>query len=74
MLMSAKAAGVEQIESVSNICQFIRNSQSVFVTRFPLLSVGSAQEPSRTAPSFWLKLSGCYAEVCVNPNQVIHLS
>lgn len=72
--MSAKAAGVEQIQPVSNICQFIRNSQSVFVPRFPLLPVASAQEPSRAPPSFWPKLSGCYAEVCVNQNQVIHFS
>lgn len=72
--MSVKTSGVEQMESVSNICQFARNTQSVSVIRFSLLAVASALKPPKPAPSIWSKFSDCYTEVCVNPNQIIGLN
>lgn len=72
--MSVETTGMEQTESVRNICQFTRNTGSVFITRFPLLAAASALKPLRTAPSIWSKFSDCYTEVCVNPNHIMHLS
>lgn len=72
-LMSVKTTGLEQIESVTNICHFTRKTQTVFITRFPLLAAARALKLLRTAPSTWSKFSGFYTEAHGNPNQVIHL-